>query len=102
MKRQIIKTREALTHAISKEIRSNAYWAGLKDGPYYLVTSKHDVMISKEVEKAIMTLPEGHLLVTASEGITAEARELVAGVAGVCLTKGQFEWTDASAKECAR
>ena len=102
MKAKVITNKEALIKALVTELRPIAQDAIVCDGPYYLVTSKHNVAISSQIEKAVKNLPQDHQLVIAANNVTEEASAIVSENAGVLIVKSNFYWTDEQALKNAR
>ena len=96
MKSNSVRSKKSLINSIPHRIRHIAVAAPLSDGPFYLVTTKKSVISSKDVEKAIKSMPENHQLVTASEDITKEAAELVHSLSGMVFVERDYPWSDES------
>jgi len=98
MKSNSVRNKKSLINSIPHRIRHIAESAPLSDGPFYLVTTKKTIIRSKDVEKAIKSIPENHQLITASENITKEAALLVQSIAGMVFAERDYSWSDESAK----
>jgi len=102
MKPKRITSKEALLESVSKELKKFVHGAPLGDGPFYLVTSRRNVLIQSEAHKGVSSKPEGAQLVAVSQNITEEAAKEIEAAGGVVIVASGFHWTEESAKRNAR
>ena len=102
MKPKTVKNKEALLASVSKEFRKHVQGSLLSEGPFYVIGSKHNVLLLREAKKGISLKPVDAQLVSVSHSITEEAANEIEATGGVVIISSGFHWTEESAKKNTR